>query len=46
MCPTHPTGKEEAYSGLPCEKGELRVEHLKETSLGMALFDPVKDIIL
>ena len=29
MCPTHLTGKEETYSGLPCEKGELLVEHLK-----------------
>ena len=31
-CPTHPNGKEETFSGLPCEKGELLVDHLKETS--------------
>ena len=31
-CPTHLTGKEKTYSGLPCEKGELLVDHLKETS--------------
>ena len=42
MCPTHPTGKEKTYSGLPCEKGELLVEHLKETSLDVALFDLLK----
>ena len=41
MCPTHLTGKEETYSGLPCEKGELLVEHLKQTSYGMVLFDPL-----
>ena len=41
MCPTHLTGKEETYSGLPCEKGELLVDHLKETSHDMVLFDPL-----
>ena len=47
MCPTHPTGKEGTYSGLPGEKGELLVEHLKVTSLGiMALFDLLKHTIL
>ena len=46
MCPTHPTGKEGTYSGLQCEKRELLVEHLKETSLGMDLFDPLKHTIL
>ena len=36
MCPTHLTaGKEGTYGGLQCEKGELLVENLKETSLGM-----------
>ena len=40
MYPTHPTGKEDTYSGLPCKKGELLVEH---ASMGMALFDPLKD---
>ena len=42
MCPTHPTGKVRAFSGLPCEtEGDLLVEHLKETSHGMVIFDPL-----
>ena len=41
MCSTHLTGKVRAFSGLPCEKGELLVEHQKETSHGVVLFDPL-----
>ena len=40
MCPNYQTGKEETYSGLPCEKG-VACWHLKETSYGLILFDPL-----
>ena len=40
-CPTHLTEKEGTYRELPSEKGGLLVEHLKETSYDMVLFDPL-----
>ena len=40
-CATQLTEKEGTYRELPSEKGELLVEHLKETSHGMVLFDPL-----